>query len=123
MAGLGEEVVGRVAEVEGPASSRWANLSGEVERIQREIDEILYRTERAMTHPDGLPGRPWFVHRIYAPGFYTGYGVKTLPGVREAMEERNWDEAQRQIRGLAETLVLVATEIKRATELLVPVTP
>ena len=90
---------------------------------RREIDEILYRTERAMTHPDGLPGRPWFVHRIYAPGFYTGYGVKTLPGVREAMEERNWDEAQRQIRGLAETLVLVATEIKRATELLVPVTP
>ncbi len=90
---------------------------------RREVDEILYRTERAMTHPDGLPGRAWFVHRIYAPGFYTGYGVKTLPGVREAIEERNWDEAQRQIRGLAETLELVATEIQRATRILVPVVP
>ena len=64
----------------------------------RQVDEILYRTERAMTHPDGLPGRPWFVHQIYAPGFYTGYGVKTLPGVREAIEERAWDEVDRQNR-------------------------
>ena len=89
----------------------------------REVDAILYRTERAMTHPDGLPGRPWFVHQIYAPGFYTGYGVKTLPGVREAIEERAWDEADRQISRLAETLRRVATEIDRATQLLEPAEP
>jgi N-acetylated-alpha-linked acidic dipeptidase len=89
----------------------------------REIDVILYRTERAMTHPDGLPRRPWFVHQIYAPGFYTGYGVKTLPGVREAIEERDWDEADRQISRLAETLRQVATEIDRATQLLEPAEP
>jgi N-acetylated-alpha-linked acidic dipeptidase len=89
----------------------------------REVDAILYRTERAMTHPDGLPGRSWFVHQIYAPGFYTGYGVKTLPGVREAIEERAWDEAERQISRLAETLRQVATEIDRATRLLEPAEP
>jgi N-acetylated-alpha-linked acidic dipeptidase len=86
----------------------------------RAVDAILYRTERAMTHPDGLPGRPWFVHQIYAPGFYTGYGVKTLPGVREAIEERAWDEAERQISRLADTVQEVATEIDRATEILEP---
>ena len=89
----------------------------------REVDEILYRTERAMTHPDGLPERPWFVHQIYAPGLYTGYGVKTLPGVREAIEERAWDEAQQQISRLADTLRQVATEIDRATRILEPARP
>ena len=73
-----------------------------------------------MTHPDGLPGRPWFVHLIYAPGFYTGYGVKTLPGVREAIEQRSWDEVQRQIARLADTVRQVATEIDRATRILEP---
>ena len=89
----------------------------------RAVDEILFRTERAMTHPDGLPGRPWFVHQIYAPGFYTGYGVKTLPGVREAIEERDWGEAQRQIVTLAGTIRQVATEVDRATRLVEPAGP
>jgi N-acetylated-alpha-linked acidic dipeptidase len=56
--------------------------------------------ERALLLSEGLPRRPWFRHAIYAPGFYTGYGVKTLPGVREAIEQRNWKEADAQI-GLA----------------------
>lgn len=89
----------------------------------REIDAILYGTERAMTRSDGLPGRPWFVHQIYAPGFYTGYEVKTLPGIREAIEERAWDEADRQISRLSDTLSQVANEIDRATQLLEPVGP
>ena len=90
----------------------------------RQVDTILlYRTEPAMTHPDGLPGRPWFVHQIYAPGFYTGYGVKTLPGVREAIEERAWDEAERQIARLADTVREVAAEIDRATAILEPAGP
>ena len=55
------------------------------------------KTERALTRKEGLPRRPWYVHQIYAPGFYTGYGVKTLPGVREALEQRNWKEAEEQI--------------------------
>ncbi|MCZ6508095.1 MAG: M28 family metallopeptidase, partial [Acidobacteria bacterium] len=54
------------------------------------LDELLFRTERALTRPEGLPVRPWYVHYIDAPGFYTGYGVKTLPAVREAIEQREW---------------------------------
>jgi len=53
------------------------------------------RMEQALTSPDGLPGRIWFKHMIYAPGMLTGYGVKTVPGVREALEARRWDEADR----------------------------
>ena len=69
-----------------------------------EINEQLKDMERALTHEKGLPIRPWFRHHIYAPGFYTGYGVKTLPGVREAIEQEDWKLAQEQIDRLAEML-------------------
>jgi N-acetylated-alpha-linked acidic dipeptidase len=64
------------------------------------LNTALLAMERALLLSEGLPRRPWFRHAIYAPGFYTGYGVKTLPGVREAIEQRNWKEADAQI-GLA----------------------
>ena len=67
-----------------------------------------------MTRPEGLPGRPWFVHYVYAPGFYTGYGVKTLPGVREAIEQREWEEAERQIVVAAQVIDAFTHEIERA---------
>lgn len=68
------------------------------------INNLLYKSERLLINSKGLPRRPWFKNQIYAPGFYTGYGVKTLPGVREAIEQKNWVEAQDQINVLAETL-------------------
>ena len=52
----------------------------------------------------GLPRRPWFKHSLYAPGFYTGYGVKTVPGVREAIEQKNWAETKEQISEVAKSL-------------------
>ncbi len=61
------------------------------------LDTDLAGLERAFTRSEGLPGRPWYVHQIYAPGQYTGYGVKTLPAVREAIELRHWSEAEAQI--------------------------
>jgi N-acetylated-alpha-linked acidic dipeptidase len=82
------------------------------------LDEILYGSERLLTSDAGLPRRPWFKHQIYAPGFYTGYGVKTLPGVREAAEQRVWQEAEEQIGLVAETLRRFTAEIDRATALL-----
>jgi N-acetylated-alpha-linked acidic dipeptidase len=85
---------------------------------QKALDEILYKTERAMTREAGLPRRSWFKHQIYAPGFYTGYGVKTLPGAREAIEQRNWQEAAEQINHIAATLERLAGEIDRAAQLL-----
>jgi N-acetylated-alpha-linked acidic dipeptidase len=61
------------------------------------VNRKLTQAERALTLPDGLPGRPWFRHQIYAPGMYTGYGVKTIPGVREAIDQKNWRQADEQI--------------------------
>jgi hypothetical protein len=52
----------------------------------------------ASSHPGRLPRRPWFEHLIYAPGAYTGYGVKTIPGVREAIEQKKWKEATSRSR-------------------------
>ncbi len=64
---------------------------------QDEVNKALYRAEQKLLTENGLPRRGWYKHAIYAPGFYTGYGVKTLPGIREAIEQRNWKEAQDQI--------------------------
>ena len=83
-----------------------------------EINELLQNMERALTHENGLPIRPWFKHHIYAPGFYTGYGVKTLPGVREAIEQEDWELAQEQIDRLAEILGNFAEKLIEIKELL-----
>jgi N-acetylated-alpha-linked acidic dipeptidase len=61
------------------------------------VNQALYKAEQQLLSDKGLPRRSWYRHTIYAPGFYTGYGVKTLPGIREAIEQRNWKEAQEQI--------------------------
>jgi len=87
--------------------------------ILEAVNGALVSTERAMTREDGLPKRSWFRHQIYAPGFYTGYGVKTLPGIREAIEQREWDEAVRQVDRLAGTLEAVADRIDEAASHLI----
>lgn len=63
----------------------------------------LWRAERKLLGP-GLPKRPWYRHVIFAPGLYTGYGVKTIPGVREAIEERQWSEVSKQIQLAADAI-------------------
>jgi len=75
----------------------------------------LIETERRLTDSAGLPGRPWFRHMIYAPGFYTGYGVKTIPGVREAIEQKRWQEADQQIQRVGNILIKEADLIDQAT--------
>jgi N-acetylated-alpha-linked acidic dipeptidase len=60
------------------------------------LNSALVRTERVLTVPEGLPNRSWYKHQIYAPGFYTGYGVKTLPGIREAVDSKNWSLAEKE---------------------------
>jgi N-acetylated-alpha-linked acidic dipeptidase len=61
------------------------------------VNTQLLQAERALTSPEGLKNRPWYVHMMYAPGFYTGYGVKTVPGVREAIEQGQWQDADKEI--------------------------
>jgi len=70
----------------------------------RNVNAKLIQSERALLDAEGLPDRPWFRHTIYAPGFYTGYGVKTLPGVREGIEQKRWNDAEAQIIRVARTL-------------------
>jgi N-acetylated-alpha-linked acidic dipeptidase len=84
----------------------------------RSLNEMLLGLERLMTDAEGLPRRPWFRHQIYAPGFYTGYGVKTLPGIREGIEQRNWDEVARFVERVAGALDRVSAQAERATNLL-----
>jgi N-acetylated-alpha-linked acidic dipeptidase len=62
-----------------------------------EVNKMLIESERRLTNADGLPNRPWFKHQLYAPGFYTGYGVKTVPAVREAIELKKWRDADKAI--------------------------
>ncbi|MEX2124365.1 MAG: transferrin receptor-like dimerization domain-containing protein [Woeseia sp.] len=77
-----------------------------------EINRLLYTSERVLTREEGLAGRPWYKHHIYAPGFYTGYGVKTIPGVREAIEQREYDAVDPQIALAAEVLDDMAARIE-----------
>jgi N-acetylated-alpha-linked acidic dipeptidase len=65
--------------------------------VAKGVNERLVQAERALTSTEGLKNRPWYVHMLYAPGFYTGYGVKTIPGVREAIEQGEWRDADREI--------------------------
>ena len=87
---------------------------------KKALNELLFKVERALINEKGLPRRSWYKHQIYAPGFYTGYGVKTLPGIREGIEERNWKEAQENIEVVAKTLEVYTNQIKQATELIKP---
>jgi N-acetylated-alpha-linked acidic dipeptidase len=81
---------------------------------RRAADAILLRAERALTRPEGLPGRPWFKHFVYAPGFYTGYGVKTLPAVREPIEQREWSRVDSGVAATAAALEAYAARVEQA---------
>ncbi|HET7921376.1 MAG TPA: transferrin receptor-like dimerization domain-containing protein [Gammaproteobacteria bacterium] len=86
---------------------------------QREkLNALLQGMEQALLDARGLPGRSWYKHMIYAPGLYTGYGVKTLPGVREAIEQKQWDTATRYVGIIAHTLDGYSARLDKATAIL-----
>ena len=78
------------------------------------VNRQLYLCERALLSDAGLPGRKWFKHQLYAPGFYTGYGVKTIPAVREAIEQKQWKLADEQIGVVAGVLQKYAAAVDGA---------
>lgn len=78
------------------------------------LNSDLVRSERALLSPEGLPGRPWYKHQIYAPGMDTGYAPKTLPGVREAVEAKNWKLAQQEMTVLEQTLAGMNQAVSQA---------
>jgi N-acetylated-alpha-linked acidic dipeptidase len=80
------------------------------------LNAKLLQVERKLSNPDGLPRRSWYQNLIYAPGFYTGYGSKTLPGVREGIEEKHYQEADKEIIRVAQALQDYAAAIDAAAD-------
>lgn len=93
-------------------------FSAHEQNADPKVNGLLLATMHALTDPQGLPNRPWFEHMIYAPGFYTGYGVKTLPAVREAIEQKEWSAVDPQIARTAAAIEREVEALKTATKAL-----
>ena len=78
-----------------------------------EINTALYTAERVLLREEGLPGRPWYRHQVYAPGRYTGYGAKTLPWIREAIEQRRYNQVAPGVTTLATSLNALAERMEQ----------
>jgi N-acetylated-alpha-linked acidic dipeptidase len=109
----------RAADAYGRALAAWNAKGARLDPgKQAELNRLLYLSERAFKYDPGLPKREWFKHLAYAPGFYTGYGVKTLPGIREGIEQKAWDEPKKYIPIVSAAIEKLAAQIDKATALL-----
>lgn len=107
----GLDALTRAAERYQAVYQRW---QGTASPNLAAVNSKLIASERALTLADGLPNRSWFKHQIYAPGYYTGYGVKTIPAVREAIEQGQWPQAEAQIARVGKVLENEAAVINDA---------
>ena len=82
------------------------------------INALLRSVDQAFIYSKGLPRRDWFKNMMYAPGYYTGYGVKTLPGIREGLEERKWNEVRVYIKEVSKALDRASENINSASRIL-----
>jgi N-acetylated-alpha-linked acidic dipeptidase len=80
----------------------------------KEVNEMLIQCEHMLTTPEGLPGRFWYKHELYAPGVYTGYAAKAIPAVRENLEQKKWKEAEEAAARVAKVLEAEAQHISAA---------
>ena len=101
----------------GYAAQFAAGVALPVQRV-REVNALLRGLEQALTDARGLPGRSWYTNLIYAPGLLSGYGAKTLPGVREAIEQGQWQVAEDYARRTAAALNLYSEQLDRASVML-----
>jgi len=106
------------AELTAAAAEYDKALEGHAGSAPAAVNVELLKTERALTDPQGLPNRPWFENMVYAPGFYTGYGVKTLPAVRESIEQKEWSIVPAEIARTAAAIEREADVLKAATKML-----
>jgi N-acetylated-alpha-linked acidic dipeptidase len=107
----------RAAAAYDRALNKIESDSGALDRRDlRLVNRMMLESERTLGQPSGLPGRSWFSHLIYAPGFYTGYGVKTMPGIREAIEQGHWTDADREIERVAASISLTAAQVASSAE-------
>jgi len=117
-----QPVLSQLAKTDSDATAYESALAvavskGDANKMAK-ANHALYETERALISGKGLPGRDWYRHQIYAPGLYTGYGVKTLPAIREAVEGSRCDEANREAQNAAHALEQMNQRIEEATKLL-----
>ncbi|WP_304187123.1 transferrin receptor-like dimerization domain-containing protein [Phenylobacterium aquaticum] len=95
-----------------------AKGAGLTPEAKAKLFELNRGLEQTLTADVGLPGRPWYKNLVYAPGKFTGYGAKTLPGVREAIEEERWSDADKYSVLTAQVLETYAGKLDDATKLL-----
>ena len=107
-----KNALGRLQE----AADAFDAIAGSNAIASEEINRLLFTSERLLTREAGLDGREWYKHHVYAPGFYTGYGVKTIPGVREAIEQRDYEKVGPQIDIAAGVLDAMAERIEILSE-------
>ncbi len=93
-------------------------FAGVPQETLRVLNRALIDSERHLTDPSGLLRRPWYKHLLYAPGVFTGYGVKTVPGVREAIEAKAWAEADAEIGRVAKALVAESAHVGELASML-----
>jgi N-acetylated-alpha-linked acidic dipeptidase len=82
--------------------------------LVRRVNALLIQSERMLTDPEGLSKRPWYRHLLYAPGYYTGYSVKTMPGVREAIEQKDYGAVEGEVVRVAAALTRLADLAEKA---------
>lgn len=113
-----KNAIDRVAESAKALDSALAGLNGSEDLDLTALNRRLYLSERALTSGEGLPGRDWYRHQVYAPGFYTGYGVKTLPRVREAIEAELYEAVDDEIAITAAVLGAFASYLDETLALI-----
>jgi N-acetylated-alpha-linked acidic dipeptidase len=113
----GSEALTRAAERYQKAAGA-AQQNGMARVNVPDVNRLLIQSERRFILDQGLPNRPWFKHQLYAPGFYTGYGVKTIPAVREAIEQKQWTDAEAAIGRVGKVLQDEAALINQAAQAL-----
>ena len=99
-------------------AQKQASLTDAQTEWLRGLNTQLMESERKLTNEDGLPRRSWYKHLLYAPGVYTGYGVKTVPGVREGIEQKKYSEADAEIVRVAKVLQDEAQLVDSAAQML-----
>ena len=99
-------------------SQRQADSDANQLESLRALNQRLMDSERKLTNEDGLPHRPWYKHLLYGPGIYTGYEVKTVPSVREGIEQKRYSEAEQEIARVAKALEDESSLIESAAQML-----
>ena len=109
-----QDAADRLARSAGGADALMGRLDALPEATRAAVLDDLAQIDRLLLDDGGLPGRPWFRNLVYAPGTLTGYGVKTLPGIREAIEQRRFDDAETYVAKTAKVLDAYADRLDRA---------